>query len=270
MEVVVAALVVLDVGLDRLGKPPGPDGQFVLAVPDRAHRRREPDVELTSTRPSSDEMERPGPLPAVDIPKDRRHHIMRRRTETVPVAQIPKALEEITGVELDGGARRDDDTLRSAPDPHLPRPPQGHLDLALERRRAVVHRVDHEPVAPFVRQVKRHRRQGPPQIMPCRLGNARSIHDAPARTRPKIAQKPHQAPTGHRASPTPFAERRRHHLAGGDPPERQIAVVVAIAERHGIDPKQARQIVIANVVEVPAGAEVAGRSGLPGGVVHFH
>ena len=87
---------------------------------------------------------------------------------------------------------------------------------------------------PPVREVERHRRHRPAQVVPRRFRDTRGVHHAPPRAGPEVAKKPGQSTASGRTPPPPFAEGLRHHLAGHHAPERQVALMVTIPECHRV------------------------------------
>ena len=97
----------------------------------------------------------------------------------------------------------------------------------------------------------------------CCFGLFARIDHAPAGARPRIAPQPHERAAAGRAPPSPLGKGRGHDLARDHAAERQISLGIGIAQRRGIDTEQPLQVVIAHVLEVPAGAAIARHAGLP-------
>ena len=70
------------------------------------------------------------------------------------------------------------------------------------------------------------------------------------------------APAARGGGPPPLAHQLGHHLAGGGARELEIARVVRAAQLDGVDAVELLEIVVAHVVEVPAGAEVPAGPGV--------
>ena len=75
------------------------------------------------------------------------------------------------------------------------------------------------------------------------------------------------AAAARRGGAAPLAEDLRHHLAGDGAARARGSARVGPAQLDRIDAEEQTQVVIADVLEVPAGAGVARDAGLPAGIV---
>ena len=130
----------------------------------------------------------------------------------------------------------------------LPREPYP----GLERHRTVIVHMQPQAVEPLVSEVQRHGLQRAAQVPPRSLGPAEGVNHAPPRAGPEVAQEPEQRPLAGGARAAPLAERLRHHLAGDRPRQLEIALMVGVAQRQRVHVVIHFQVVVADVIEVPA------------------
>src|SRR6185437_16393256 len=124
-----------------------------------------------------------------------------------------------------------------------------------------------EAAAALVADRNRDRLGYAAQVVIGRLRQAERIDYTPTRPAPQIAPEPDQRATAGGALAAPLGEGAGHDLTGDDPAESNITLVVGVTQLERIHAKEACQIVIAYIVEIPAGAEVARCARFPGRMV---
>ena len=189
------------------------------------------------------------------------HDLRGRRTEAVRVRQVVEAIEQPSGRELQRAMGGDGQVAQRAPRAGRGRArataPQLDRQRAGDRLRGVVREVEREAVRTLVGDRERDRGERTAQRIPAWLRPTVRIDDAPPGARPQILEEPDQRAVRDRASAPPLSERPRHDLAGRVAAELEIALVIRDPQRDWIDAEHALDIVIANVIEVPARAKVA-------------
>ena len=84
---------------------------------------------------------------------------------------------------------------------------------------------------------------------------------------PEIARQPHQTSTARSPGPPPLGKRPEHRLSSRDAAEREIPLGVAGAQVVGADAEEPFQIVIPDILEVPARPRVARHARFPSRVM---
>src|SRR5205823_637388 len=82
------------------------------------------------------------------------------------------------------------------------------------------------------------------------LGQAEAVHDPPPCPRPQVLEEPDEAAAVPAVAAAPFGKDLRHHLAGHDPAELQVAGRVEAAQLDRVHGEQVLQVEVAYVVEV--------------------
>ena len=117
--------------------------------------------------------------------------------------------------------------------------------------------VQAEAIAALVADGKCNGLQHATQIMKRRLRGTQCVDDSPPGPAPQVAPEPDQASPAGRAFAAPLGEHTCHDLSGNDAAQGEIAIVVRITKLERIQPEEPGQVVIAYIVEIPAGPEIA-------------
>src|SRR5207302_8377382 len=165
--------------------------------------------------------------------------------------------------ELQGLEGGDPERAAGDADRNLARVIQGHLEAGAEGVGTLVDNVHEQAVTSLVAHGNRYGLQLAAQVVERGLRGAQRVNDPPAGAAPQVAPEPYQAAAAARALTAPFSEHCGHDLAGDDPAECQIALVLGITQVDGIEAEQSRQVVVAHVVKVPTRAEIARRTRFP-------
>ena len=136
-----------------------------------------------------------------------------------------------------------------------------------ERVGTIVGSVHVHPAKTLVCCPDGHRRECAAQVMVGDLRLAAMIDHAPAGSRHEVAQPQHESTATWRCGAARLAEDLGHDLAGHRARELEVAVVVDAPQLARVDVEQQREIVIANVLEVPPAPGVTRHSRLPAGMV---
>src|SRR6185437_293801 len=136
----------------------------------------------------------------------------------------------------------------------------------VERDVAIVRDVNVNTIQTFIGHPYGLRRESAFEVPISRLRMSVRIENAPAGARFRIRAPEDNAAPATRFRPPPFSEDFRHHFAGNDAREFEVALDVGIAQDRRIDRVQQFQIVIADIFEIPARASIARDSLFPGWV----
>ena len=140
------------------------------------------------------------------------------------------------------------------------------MQLAGKGFRRIVRDVDVDAVEALVGRPDGTRQACAAQDVVCGLRHPAGVDQPPAGARDEIARLQHERAGARRARPAPLPDDLGHHLSAHQARELEVELRVRRAQRDGFDVVEERQVVITDVVEVPACAGVARDAALPRGM----
>src|SRR5207245_2375780 len=99
-----------------------------------------------------------------------------------------------------------------------------------ERVGTLVDNVEEEAVTALVAHGNRYGLQHAAQVVVRGLRSAQRVNDPPAGAAPQVAPEPYEAAPAARALAPPLRKHSGHDLAGDDPAECQIALVLGVTQ----------------------------------------
>ncbi len=264
---------------DAVGQAPARDreGQAPVGVPAGHPGQPQALLRLGIERPPGREMEglrqQPGRaglsepqalLTGLEAGHDR---VLGRRPEAIGPGCVDEVAEDLLDVALDRAVGRHADRHLGAADRHFEVAVQADPEAGLERVRPVVGDMGDDPADALIHEPDRGWGQDPAEVVVGRLRPTEIVDHAPTGTGDQIAQPQDQTAPRRRAGPAPLAVDQLHHLAGDRPGKLQVAVRIAAPEDVGVDSVEHLEVVVAQVIEVPACPGITGYARLPTWVV---
>ncbi len=195
---------------------------------------------------------------------------MRARAEAVRVREIEELAEARGRAHALRAVRRKLDFAACGGDLDAALAQADQFELCDERLRALVEQMNIEPVEALVGHQHLNGLQRFREAVQGAFRPSCGIDQAPACAGSQILKLPDQRTATCRTAAAPFSEYVAHQFGDHRARQVQITLRVFVTQARGLDTIQRLQIVVAHVVEIPAGAGVARHGGLPARIVQMN